>query len=428
MARRHGGAMFADKSRTRDSWDLLKILVGFLTDYKRPIAVVAGVISIYTVLATYQPIILQQALDTVLGSRDTAGLNLLVGLFVVVSILVWIFQSLNTWLMADISTGLVDKLRKSSFEKLVHADMAYHHKNQSGNVTSRVVNDTNEIATGLTVFTQASTQLLLIFATFGILISIDWRIALISLIAIPVAFVISKVIGTIGRRRMLSSRQAYGKISGKLAENLAGVAIAKSFNQEERVSEEIRVLNDQTYYYMKSLLSVFILVFPSISMVSTLLVFGVLYTGGWLYAQDLITIGNIFLATIMVQRFLQPVINLSNNYTQLQASLAALDRITDIFEAYPAIQNAENAQPLEITGGRVDFDEIYFAYEEDNLVLNNINFTIEAGKKLALVGHTGAGKTTITALLLRFYDPLNGEIRIDGQNIKKVTLSSLRSS
>lgn len=422
-----GGAMFADKSRTRSSWQLFKILLGYLEGYGLVIAVVSVVILAYTVMATYQPIIIQQALDLLVDDPTSSRLQVLTIIFILVSVFVWIFQSLNTWLVADISTGIVDKIRRMAFSKLVHADMSYHHKNQSGNVTSRVVTDSGEIAAGLTVFTQASTELLLVFATFIILVDIGWQFALISLIAVPVAFILSKVIGSIGRRRMLRTRQAYGAVSGKLAENLAGVAIAKSFNQEERVSKEIKELNDESYGYMKSLLAVFILVFPSISMVSTLLVFGVLWTGGFLYDTGDITIGNIFLATVMVQRFLRPIINLSQQYTQLQASLAALDRLTDIFEAHPAIQNSPNAEPLDINGGFVEFHDVTFAYERDP-VLENVTFEIPAGSKVALVGHTGAGKTTLTALLMRFYDPNSGVISIDGQDIKNVTLETLNQA
>ncbi|MHA2252680.1 MAG: ABC transporter transmembrane domain-containing protein, partial [Candidatus Kariarchaeaceae archaeon] len=327
--RGHGMVLLADKSRTRPTKQLLGILWNYLREFKKILVLVTFIILIYTLGATFQPILIQQALDLVIDDPESNRLAFIIGMFFFLALVIWTFQSLNTWIMADLQTKLIDDIRSDTFEALVHADMAYHHKNQSGDVTSRVVSDSQEIATGLQVFATSTTQILLIIGTLTVLTIISPLFTGIALLAVPVAAILAKFFGTTGKRRMLASRQAYGQVSGKLAENLSGVSIAKSFNQEERVSQDIKKLNDKAYEYMKKLVLVFIMVFPSISMVSTILVYAILLVGGYL-SSSTITVGVICLGTIMVQRFLNPVMHLANWYTQLQASLAALDRITDV--------------------------------------------------------------------------------------------------
>jgi ATP-binding cassette subfamily B protein len=369
---------------------------------------------------------LANAVDATIDSSASDVIITLTLIYLGLSILVWMFQSANVWFTSILSSRFIDNIRKKAFEKLIDADMSYHHKQQSGNITSRVINDSQEVATGLTVFTSTSSQFLLVFATLIVLGGINPYFILIALLAVPAAMLITKFIGTIGKKKMLQVRQAYGKVSGQLAENLAGITIAKSFNQEARTSKVIRKLNYETYGYMKQLGVIFMLVFPSISFIATILTVLVLIVGGVLSQNDpLMTIGQIYLATVLVTRFLMPIIQLANNFTQLQASLAALDRIVDVIEAEPGIKDSENAQPLKLTRSEIIFNDVSFAYVKGEPVLKNVSFTIPSGQKTAIVGHTGAGKTTITNLIMRFYDPMNGTILVDEQDLKQVTLETL---
>ncbi len=426
--RRHmGGSMFADKKRSRGSKQLFKIFWSFIgKDLKILLILISTIIVLYTIAATYQPIVLANAIDVTIDNPVIDVILTLTLIYLGLSILVWIFQSANVWFTSILSSRFIDNIRKKAFEKLIDADMSYHHKQQSGNITSRVINDSQEVATGLTVFTGTSSQFLLIFATLIVLGDISLYFILIALLAVPAAMLITKFIGTIGKKKMLQVRQAYGKVSGQLAENLAGITIAKSFNQEERTSKVIRDLNYETYGYMKQLGVIFMLVFPSISFIATILTVLVLIVGGVISQTDpFMTIGQIYLATVLVTRFLMPIIQLANNFTQLQASLAALDRIVDVIEAEPGIKDAENAQALELTRSEIAFNDVSFAYVKGEPVLKNVSFTIPSGQKTAIVGHTGAGKTTITNLIMRFYDPMNGSILVDGQDLKHITLDTL---
>ncbi|MFX1533874.1 MAG: ABC transporter ATP-binding protein [Promethearchaeota archaeon] len=434
--RRSGGPMgglFKEKSKTRPTKQLIGMLLKYMKGLKWLLLLVSGLIVLYTIGATVTPIIITDALG-ILDSNVPLGLEtlqFLAILFIGLSFLVWVFQSVNQWFMAILKSKLVHRMRTNTFEELVDADMLFHHNQQSGNITQRVIGDVEEIATGITVFTTLSSQLLLIVSTFIVLLYLSWVFAAIAILAIPTAALITAFIGSIGKRRMLRVRQAYGQVSAKLAESLAGVAIAKSFNREEQTSGEIKELNYLSYGYMKQLIIIFMVAFPLISVISTIMVSLVMLTGGYLSTTiPTINFASIFLGTIMVQRFLMPVLHLSQYYTQLQASLAAMDRIADVLEAKSAVTSAPNAKPLEISeaNASIAFDNVTFEYKKDTPVLKNISFNMKPGEKIALVGHTGAGKTTVTSLLMRFYDPTQGDIFINDQNLKGVTLESLHDN
>ena len=443
-------SLFADKTRTRKSSELLRVLWRYLSKFKYSVTLVAFLTLFYTAAVTYQPIIVQDAINLLIDNATFDTITLLVVFYLGLAVLGWVTQSLVTWVMASVQNELVHDLRSDTFEKLVEADFSYHSQIQSGNITSRVVNDTQEITTGLNVFTTSVTNLLVAFATLGVLFSISYWFGLISLLAIPTAMVITTVISSKGKVRMLKVRSSMGRVSGKLAENLSGVSIAKSFNQEERTSSEIRKLNNETYEYFKQLGAMMTMIFPSITLVSMIMIALVVYSGGMLYEQGLVTIGAIYLGTVMVRRFLSPILALSNNITNLQASLAALDRVTDILYSRPAVGNSPDAKPLEFKGGKVELVDVTFSYKtrkiecpgmmgeaphmkskgengkiENVQVLKRVSFKIPAGKKTALIGHTGAGKSTVTKLLLRFYDPSSGSVLIDGQDLRDITLESL---
>ncbi|MCH8907422.1 MAG: ABC transporter ATP-binding protein, partial [Candidatus Heimdallarchaeota archaeon] len=313
-----------DKKRTRATKDLLKVLWSYIREFKKEISYISIIILFYTVVATLQPIIIQLAINEVLTDIDSGLILVLILIFGLLSILVWVFQSLNVWIVSTISSKLVQNIRNDTFTSLVNADMAYHHKNQSGNITARVVSDTQEIATGLTIFTNTSTELLLVFSTLLVLAYINIIFLVIALLGVPIAVYITKLFGKIGRNRMLSARQAYGKVSAKIAENLSGIAISKSFKQERRVSKDFEGYNQTAFSEVKRVMSISVLVAPTVALISTLLVYGVLISGGYLFSSsDLsfsipilgtlifptgsqMSVDVIFLGIILIQRFLTP--------------------------------------------------------------------------------------------------------------------------
>ena len=419
------GGSLADKTRTRPVGTLLSRLWDYLREYKRALIYVSLVIVVYAIINTVTPILIQQAVD-----RTDLSFNevlIIIFAFIFLSFFIWIFDSLSTWISAEIQANLVYAIRTDTFDHLVDADMSFHHSQQSGNITSRVIGDTEEVANGINIFTNMASQLLLVVTSFSLLLYLDIIFALIALLSLPLAYIIIKVLSGLGGKRMLKARQSIGHVTGKIAEALNGIAISKSFNREDLTSREVKKLNNQYYENMVKLGMVFTMVMPTISMLSTILVAIVLIAGG-VIGTSAITIGEIYLGSILVQRFLMPIVNIGSFSTQLQASLAAFDRLIDIQESKPAISDSEDAINLNVTNPSISFNNVSFSYKENELVLKEINFNIKSSQNVALVGHTGAGKTTISALLMRFYDPINGFITINDTDIRNITIESLMNT
>ena len=425
---RIAGGSLLDKTRTRPINELLSRLWDYLKKDQHLLFLVSIVVILYSITNTVTPILIQQGIDK-FTSMNINTIYLLIIAFFILSFLIWIFDSLSSWISAVIQANLVDNIRKDTFNHLVEADMNFHHSQQSGNITSRVIGDTEEVANGINVFTNMASQLLLVFTTFGLLLYIEPYFALIALLAVPAAYVVIKILSGLGGKRMLEARQSIGHVTGKIAEALNGIAISKSFNREDSTSKEIRELNNQYYDNMVRLGMIFTMVMPTIRVISTVLVALVLLMAGMIDSSTtVLTIGNVYLGTIMVQRFLMPIVNIGSYATQLQASLAAFDRLVDIQESKPSITDLETAQEVDLQNPSISFENVFFSYSPNEIVLNNINFNIKPGENVALVGHTGAGKTTISALLMRFYDPIEGSIKIGNQDLRDITLESLMNA
>lgn len=428
--RRGPGRMFGEKQKTtRSTRILLGKLWKYLGSYSNLLLLSAVFILIYSIGQVVSPLLISTGLDLAVstGTTDVDFLWILFILFMVLSFGIWVLNSANTYILAKVRANMLNDVRKDVFDRLVVADMSFHKKEQSGNITSRVTSDAEELAQGITIVTQASSQFLLIIGTFILLLVTSWIITGIALLAIPVAYLLAKFLGKFGRTMMYNVRRSYGEVSGQMAESLSGIAIAKSFNREEWTSSILYSLNLKTYNNFKKMGALFNFLFPAVSLISMILVTGTLIVGGLLH-PDTLTFGQIYLGVLLVQRFLSPILHMTMYYPQLQSSLAAMDRITDVLEQKPNVMNSSNAQTINLSDTSMTFDNVSFEYVKGTPVLSNVTFKVHQGEKIAIVGHTGAGKTTLAALISRFYDPSEGRILIGNQDLCDLTLSSLHST
>ena len=424
------GRFLMEKSKkTRPTKLLLGNLWKYLHNYRNLLLFSALLILTSTVAQILSPYLISIGFDEAIGDAtpDVTFLTNLFFFFLALSLFVWVANAFNTYLLARVKANMLNDVRTDVFNHLVKADMSYHKAEQSGNVTSRVTSDTEELAQGISIFTQASSQILLTLGTFILLVMTSWLIAGIALLAIPFAAALARFLGTFGRKIMYRLRKSYGEVSGQMAESLAGVSIAKSFNREEWSSAVLYDLNIKTYGHFKQLGALFNFLFPAVSFVSMTLVSFTLIVGGWL-PPSAITFGQVYLGTILVQRFLSPILHLSMFYPQLQSSLAAMDRVTDVLEQKPIVTNKPVAKKLNLRDTSISFDNVAYEYVEGTPVLSNVTFNVRQGEKIAVVGHTGAGKTTLAALITRFYDPTEGRILIGDQDLRDVTLETLHSA
>ena len=380
----------------------------------------------FTQLGTGEFVQIQKRVDPIpVGAQQFQQLIPLTIAFLAITVISWIFNSLSTRVTAKMNSRMLHDVRGDLYRKLSYSDMAYLKNEQSGNITARVTSDTTELATGIHLLTMLGSQIILIIGAFTLLMLQSWIIGLISLAAIPIAFMMSTVLSKFGRRIVLRVRRAFGSVSGKMAEGISGIAVAKSFNREEELATELRELNQQHYNYSKQFGKLMMFIMPTMTALSYLLFIVIIYASGGLNLPP----GDIYLAVNLSQQFLFPIVMLAMIFPQMETAFGAMDRIIDVFEAKPAVADIEGARDLIDGDDSVSFQNVSFAYVEDNYVVKNINFTANSGELIACVGHTGAGKTTLfSSLLTRFYDVQEGSILVGSQDIRTVTQSSLRQT
>ena len=419
------------EKRSRPIRLLLGRMIGYLGPFKRIMAVGAVFAILGTLVAVFDPLVLTMGIDVVFdagGTFDT--LLLLVVLYVVLKITSWTLRGINTWILAGAQAGFVQRVQSDVYGHLVNADLSYHKLEQSGNVTSRVTTDTVSLTTGVQVMISFASQVLMLVSSLYLLWSASALLALTSLVVVPGVAVLMILFGTVGQRIMLASQRAYGKVSGQIAEDLSGVHIAKSFNREDEIAADLSELNQKAYHHGMRFMVLMSLMQPLVRSIGQFAVAAVLFVGGSLAVGTLpaLTIGEIFLGIILIGRFMWPLLGLAMGGTQIQASLAAMDRISDVIDAKRAIADLPDAEILADESDGITFENITFSYVPDTPVLKAVDFTINPGEMVAVVGHTGAGKTTLAALINRFYDPQEGRILIGSHDLRKVTLESLHNA
>jgi len=433
MAVRRGPTALAGEryKRSRSLHVLLGAIFGYIGRFKKLIVIAAALAVTATIFRAIDPVILATGINVVLIPDAPLSAVLYLGIiYAILRMASWLLSSLYTWILAGAQAGFVRFLQQDVYKKLVHADLSYHRTKQSGDITSRVTTDTDNLAAGIQIVIDFSSQMLLLAATFILMWLVSPLVALTSLVVVPVVIIIVVLFGTVGQRTMLASQRATGFVSGQIAENLSGIHIAKAFNREVETASILRDLNQESYRHGFRFMMLMTLLFPLVRATGIAAIATVLFVAGSLAfgTAPLLTIGEVFLGVILVQRFLWPLLTLSMMATQFQASLASMDRLLDILEAEPLIQDSDTAVPLNAKSDGIVFDNVTFSYVEGAEVLEGVNFAVHPGELVAIVGHTGAGKTTIAALINRFYDPQSGSIRIGHQDIRTITLESLHDN
>jgi ABC-type multidrug transport system fused ATPase/permease subunit len=430
---RRGGphALLGKKEkRSRPIRVLLGRMVHYLGSFKR-ITLIGAILSLVSAgISVVAPIILGDGVDSVGISGTFASLFTLTVLFIFISVLSWIMSGVNTWIMSTAQAGLVQKVQEDVYTHLVGADLSYHKAEQAGNVTSRVTNDATSLSTGIQVLINFASQAVTLAASFIILWMLSPFLALTSLVVVPGIAVIAGLFGTVGQRIMLASQRAAGEVSGQIAENLSGIHVAKAFNREDELAEDLMALNEKSYHHSFRFMILMTSMQPLMRVIGQFAIAAMLFVAGTLAVgpAPLLSLGQIFLAVMLISNILFPLLGLSMMATQVQQSLAAMDRVSDVLESKPAITSAPDAAPLLAESDGIYFKDLSFEYIKDTPVLSHVSFSINPGETVAIVGHTGAGKTTLAALVNRFYDPTEGEIFIGDQNIRDVELHSLHKA
>jgi ABC-type multidrug transport system fused ATPase/permease subunit len=413
------------------SWRTTRRRLGTLWRLTRPYRGRTGlsVISLLTATATAlaPPYLAKYALDDAVNGRTGTKLVVVVAIFVAAGLANWGMTYVETYLTGWVGERILADLRNQLFEHLQRLSLGFYERNRAGVIISRLTNDVEAIdqlvTDGVTTLVQSTLTLV---GTAVLLFVLDWRLALATCAVIPLMSVATIVF----RRRSASAyaavRERLGLVTATLAEDIAGMRVVQSFTREQAAYAKFRAV---TQRYRDSNMQTVVLngiYFPTVDLLSTVALAVVLGYGGHLYFAQAISLGTLFAFLLYVQNFFDPVQQLSQLYNTFLSAAAALDKIIGVLEQQPEVEDRPGAADLPAIAGHVQFEGVRFAYGRGDEVLHGLDLDVPAGTTVALVGHTGAGKSTIAKLLARFYEPTAGRITIDRLDLNDVTQRSLR--
>jgi ABC-type multidrug transport system fused ATPase/permease subunit len=380
-----------------------------------------------TATALAPPYLSKYAVDDGIKNHDLSTLWWIVAAFLIAGLLNWGMSYAQTYLTGWVGERILADLRNRLFDHLQRLSLGFYERNRAGVIISRLTNDVEAIdqlvTDGVTSLVQNSLTLL---GTAILLFILDWRLALATLIVIPFMTVATAIFRKRSARAYSAVRERLGLVTATLAEDIGGMRVVQAFTREptnirnfQKVTERYRDANMETVLLNG-------LYFPFVDLLSTGALVVVLGYGGHLYFQDAVTLGTLFAFLLYVQNFFDPVQQLSQLYGTFLSATAALDKIMDVLDQKPEVVDGAGAIELPRVEGHVRFEDVRFGYGDGPDVLHGLELDVPAGTTVALVGHTGAGKSTIAKLLARFYDPRHGALTIDGHDLRNVTQASLR--
>ncbi len=383
-----------------------------------------------TIVNLAAPKILSSMTGVVEKGVDDVSLNIIIRLAVILLILYLLrilFRFLSNYLAHKAAWHLVGDLRSRMYDKLQSLDLSFLHDKQTGDLMSRIVNDTRDFELLYAhMIPEMITNIVTFLGVLVILLTIDWKLALITCCPIPLILLSGVVFAKIVRPFFKESQTCMGELNAQLQDSLSGLHEIQSFGQEAYESKRMRAQSFEQVKAMLRALRASAIFHPCVEFLSSAGTILVVFFGGYLAYKGQLSVEDIVAFVLYLSLFYAPVSGLATLLENLQQSLAGAERVTLILDTQSAIQNAENAQDLGTVEGAIAFENVSFHYDNEVPVLKNISFSCKPGMMIALVGPTGVGKTTITQLISRFYDPIEGRIRIDGKDIKEVTLESLR--
>ncbi|TMK92626.1 MAG: ABC transporter ATP-binding protein [Actinobacteria bacterium] len=380
-----------------------------------------------TATALAPPFLSKYAVDDGIRRHDLTRLWWIVGAFLAAGLLNWAMSYVQTYLTGWVGERILADLRVGLFRHLQRLSLGFYERNRAGVIISRLTNDVEAIDQLVTDGVSSLVQnTLTLIGTAILLFVLDWRLALATLSVIPLMSVATVIFRKRSSRAYRAVRERLGLLTATLAEDIAGMRVVQAFTRE---NENISRFRDVAERYRESNQETVVLngiYFPFVDLLSSIALAVVLGYGGHLYFQGQVTLGTLFTFLLLVQNFFDPVQQLSQLYNTFLSATAALDKIMDVMDEEPEVLDRPQAQPLATAQGHVRFEAVRFGYGDGPEVLHRLDLDVPAGTTVALVGHTGAGKSTIAKLLARFYDPREGRITIDGVDLRDVTQASLR--
>jgi ABC-type multidrug transport system fused ATPase/permease subunit len=405
----------------------LAMLLRLAQPYQGRTALAVATLLAYTLVALAPPYLAKLAVDRGISDGDVDALTWIVALFVLAGIATFVLSGLQTYFTGWVGERVLADLRDRLFRHLQRLSLGYYERNRTGVIVSRITNDVEAldqlVTDGVTSLVQNT---LLLLGTAVVLFLLDWRLALATLVVLPLMALATAWFRVRSNRAYRRVRERLGLVTASLAEDIAGMRVVQSFTREPENQRSFRGVNDRYREANHETVILNGLYFPAVDFLSSVATAIVLGYGGWLVLEGEVTVGTLLAFTLYLANFFDPVQQLSQLYNTFLSAIAAMDKIIEVLDEEPETVDRSDALELPRITGHVRFDHVRFGYGDGPEVLHGVELDIPAGTTVALVGHTGAGKSTIAKLLARFYDPRQGVISIDGHDLRDVEQGSLR--
>jgi ATP-binding cassette subfamily B protein len=404
-------------------------LLRYLKPYTRLLIPALLLTLTLNLLGVLQPKFTEYAIDWYIVPRKTDGLLLLVGLFTGVQLLRLAFSYAQVVLLNTVGQYVMFDIRRELYDKLQHQEIAYYDRNPVGRIMTRLTTDVDSLNE---LFTQGVTDLLgdlvMIVAIVAVMLWMDIRLTLVTLLTVPMLFAATTWFRKGARRGYDMVRTRIARINAFLQEHFAGAQTVQIFNAEQKSLNQFRDINADYRKANIDTIFFYAVFFPLVDFIGAVGIALIIWYGGYRVMQHALSLGAL-VAFIQYSGFLfQPIRDISDKYNVLQAAVVASHRIFKTLDLPIAITTPSNPLKTGRARGYIEFQNVWFAYKGEDWVLKNVSFTVEPGQSVALVGHTGSGKTTITNLLMRFYDIQRGRILLDGVDLRDWNLASLRKN
>ena len=428
-----GGHLTRARDVSVDDWSWrrtvrrMSTLARLTAPYKGRTALALASLLAATVVGLAPPYLAKLALDDGIASQDFSTLVWIVAIFAVAGVASLFASSAQTYFTGWTGERILADLRNGLFRHLQRLSLGYYERNRAGVIISRLTNDVDAldqlVTDGVTTLVQST---LILVGSAVILFLLDWKLALATLAVVPLMLAATAAFRIYSSRAYRAVRERLGHVTATLAEDIAGMRVVQAYTREGANEERFREVN--THYRAANQQTVVTngLYFPFVDFLSTAATAVVLGYGGYLYFEGSITEGTLLAFLLYLSNFFDPVQQLSQLYNTFLAAVAALDKIMDVMDEEPEVRDRDGAIDLPQLEGDVGFEHVRFGYGSGPEVLHGLDLDVPAGTTVALVGHTGAGKSTIAKLLARFYEPRSGRITIDGHDLRDVTQESLR--
>jgi ATP-binding cassette subfamily B multidrug efflux pump len=432
------GYSTAGGKKVRNFKSTMKKLISYLSDYKLSLVIVLIFAVVSTIFSIVGPKILGHATTKLFkgvmakisgtGNIDFNYIGKIILLLVVLYVISALFGYIQGWIMSGISMKVTYKFRKDISEKINRMPLGYFDRTNHGEVLSRVTNDVDTLSQTLNQsLGQIITSVTMVIGVLIMMISISWQMTLVALCVIPVSMGLITVIVKYSQKYFKQQQDYLGHLNGHVEEMYGGHIVMKAFNGEEKSVHKFNKMNGQLFgsAWKSQFLSGIMM--PMINFVGNLGYVGICILGGWLAVKRTIEVGDIQAFIQYVRSFTQPISQIANISNILQQTAASAERIFEFLEEEEEIPEVSNPVKLQNVNGSVEFKNVHFGYNTDKIIINDFSASIKPGQRIAIVGPTGAGKTTIIKLLMRFYDINDGSILIDGHDIRDFTRGDLRS-